>query len=61
MSAATTDACLGILEREGLREVVMDSLMTAICSHISRRVSGKYKIHVLVFSNVYGILGFRTV
>ena len=61
MSAATTDACLGILEREGLREAVMDSLMTAICSHISRRVSGKYKIHVLVFSNVYGILGFRTV
>ena len=61
MSAATTDACLGILEREGLRETVMESLMTAICSHISRRVSGKYKIHVLVFSNVYGILGFRTV
>lgn len=61
MSAATTDACLGILEREGLREVVMESLMTAICSHISGRVSGKYRIHVLVFSNVYGILGSRTV
>ena len=61
MSAATTDACLGILEREGLRETVMESLMTAICSHISGRVSGKYRIHVLVFSNVYGILGSRTV
>ena len=60
MSAATTDACLGILEREGIRETVMDSLMTAICDHISRRVRGKYRIHVIVFSNVYGILGNRT-
>lgn len=69
MSAVTTDTCLGILEREGIRERVMDSLMTAICGHISRRVcgpnsreaSGKYRIHVLVFSNIYGILGIRTV
>ena len=61
MSAATTDACLGILEREGIRNIVMDSLMSAICSHISRRVRGKYRIHVLVFSNIYGILGVRTV
>ena len=69
MSAATTDACLGILEREGIRERVMDSLMTAICGHISRRAfgpnsrkaSGKCRIHVLVFSNIYGILGIRTV
>ena len=58
MSAATTDACLGILEREGIRETVMDSLMTAVCGHISRRVCGsgsrkvsrKCRIHVLVFS-----------
>ena len=69
MSAATTDACLGILEREGIRETVMDSLMTAVCGHISRRVCGsgsrkvsrKCRIHVLVFSNIYGILGIRTV
>ena len=61
MSAATTDACLGILEREGIRDAVLDSLMSAICSHISRRVRGKYRIHVLVFSNIYGILGIRTV
>ena len=69
MSAATTDACRGILEREGIRERVMDSLMTAICGHISRRAfgpnsrkaSGKCRIHVLVFSNIYGILGIRTV
>ena len=61
MSAATTDACLGILEREGIRDAVLDSLMSAICSHISRRVRGKYRLHVLVFSNIYGILGIRTV
>ena len=61
MSAATTDACLGILDREGIRDAVLDSLMSAICSHISRRVRGKYRIHVLVFSNIYGILGIRTV
>ena len=61
MSAATTDACLGILEKEGIRDAVTDSLMSAICSHISRRVRGKYRIHVIVFSNIYGILGIRTV
>ena len=61
MSAATTDACLGILEKEGIRDAVMDSLMSAICGHISRHVRGKYRIHVIVFSNIYGILGIRTV
>ena len=61
MSAATTDACLEILDREGMRDAVMNSLMTAICGHVSKRVSGKYRIHVLVFSNVFGILGIRTI
>ncbi len=57
MEAATTDACLAILEEMQLRARVMDSILCAAQSHLEHRTAGKYRIGVLMFSNVYGMLG----
>lgn len=57
LSAATTDACLALLETEQLREAVMQSLLAAIQTHLERRVGGAYRVGALLFSNQYGLLG----
>ena len=57
LSAATTDACLSLLEEEQLREAVMQSLLAAIQTHLARRVNGAYRVGALLFSNQYGLLG----
>ncbi len=57
MDAATTDACLELLEQAGLREPVLASLLERIQSHLSRRAGGRYRIGAVIFSNVYGELG----
>ena len=57
MAAATTDACIGLLDQAGLREAVLDSLMDAIQLHLERRAAGAYAIGAVMFSNVYGPLG----
>ncbi len=57
MDAATTDACLELLEQAGLREPVLASLLERIQSHLSRRAGGRYQIGAVIFSNVYGELG----
>ena len=57
MDAATTDACVELLDRAGLREQVMDSLLSAIQLHLERRAAGAYDIGSVIFSNVYGLLG----
>lgn len=57
MDAATTDACLEILERAGLRETVMASLLEAVDRHLQRRVAGAYRVGAILFSNEYGYLG----
>ena len=57
MEAATTDACLGILEQAGLRAPVMERLMAAIGGHLAHRAAGQFLIGAVVFSNVYGLLG----
>ena len=57
MDAATTDACVELLDRAGLREQVMDSLLSAIQLHLERRAAGAYDIGAVIFSNVYGLLG----
>lgn len=57
LDSATTDACLGLLEEQGLRQPVMDRLMAAIEAHVQRRVAGAYEVGVLLFSNEYGELG----
>ncbi len=57
MTAATTDACIDILDKEGLRDPVLQSLLIAIQQHLEHRVREKYQIGAVLFSNVYGLLG----
>ena len=57
MQAATTDACIEILDDAGLRTPVLESLLQAIQQHIDHRVQGKYRIGAVLFSNQYGLLG----
>lgn len=57
LASATTDACLAILEQAGLRQAVLDRLLTAIHTHLTRRVGGRYPIGAILFSNQFGELG----
>lgn len=58
MEAATTDACIELLDGAGLREAVLESIMTAIQHHLGRRAGGAYETGAVMFSNRYGILGY---
>ena len=57
MDAATTDACLEILDGENLRQPVMESLLKAIQLHLDRRAAGAYPVGAVLFSNQSGPLG----
>ena len=57
MDAATTDACLDILDAAQLRKPVMASLLTAIQTHLDRRAAGAFKVGAVLFSNRNGPLG----
>ena len=56
MDCSTTDACIALLRENGLQEPVMESLMSAVQSHLERRVPGLH-IGALMFSREYGQLG----
>ena len=57
MDAATTDACLDILDAAGLRRPVLDSLLQAIQLHLDRRAADAFTIGAVLFSNQSGPLG----
>ena len=57
MDAATTDACLEILDAANLREPVMASLLDAIQTHIDRRAAEAFRVGAVLFSNQAGPLG----
>lgn len=57
MDAATTDACLDILDAENLREPVLESLLQAIQLHLDRRAAGAFRVGAVLFSNQAGPLG----
>ena len=57
LDSATTDACIALLDQAGLRAPVMARLLAAIDGHVRRRAAGAYPVGVLLFSNVYGVLG----
>lgn len=57
MESVTTDAGIDILEKAGLREIVMESLIRAAGGHVAGRTAGKTETAVVMFSNVYGFLG----
>ena len=57
MDAATTDACIEILDEEGTRDEVIRSIMDAVQQKLEHRVKGNFRIGAVMFSNVYGELG----
>lgn len=57
MEAAAADACVAILDRERLRQPVLDSLLRAIQTHLEHRAAGAFQVGAVVFSNEYGLLG----
>ncbi|MBQ9060441.1 MAG: cobalamin biosynthesis protein CbiD [Firmicutes bacterium] len=57
MEAATTDACIQLLDEAGLREPVIGSILDAVQSKLEHRTAGSCRIGALMFSNVYGLLG----
>ncbi len=57
MDAATTDACIAILDETGLREPVLRSLLDAMQRHLEHRAGDGLRVGAAVFSNVYGLLG----
>lgn len=52
-----TDRMLDVVEREGLQEVVMQSILAAIEKHVAGRVGDTMRFGVIVFSEKYGYLG----
>ena len=57
MDSAMTDDMLAVLDEEGLRSAVTDSLTKRIGMQIEGRHLGSMKAGAVIFSNVYGILG----
>ena len=57
LQAATTDACIEILDKAGLRAPVMARLMAAVADHLKHRAACAYTIGAVLFSNQYGPLG----
>ena len=55
--AATTDACLDILDAAGLRAPVLESLLQAIQLHLDRRAADAFRVGAVLFSNQHGPLG----
>ena len=60
MDAATTDACLDILDAAGLKIAVMASLLQAVQLHLDRRAAGAFTVGAVLFSNQSGPLGQTT-
>lgn len=52
-----TDRMLDVVEREGLREDVMQSILAAIEKHVDDRIGDAMRFGVIVFSEKYGYLG----
>ena len=57
MQSATTDAGLDILKEAGFLEPVMALVLEKIHMHLQRRAGDHVEIGVILFSNVYGLLG----
>ena len=57
LRAATTDACVEILDAARLREPVMAGMLEAIQRHLDRRAAGAFRVGAILFSNQFGPLG----
>ena len=57
MDAASSDACIAILDGAGLREAVLERMLSAIHRHLVRRTGEACRAGAILFSNEYGPLG----
>lgn len=57
MESAMTDDMLSILDKSGLKEKVMKSVMKSIAGQLENRHLGGMEAGAITFSKVYGILG----
>ena len=57
MQQVTTDGCLEILEKAGLRRTVLESLLREIQTVLERRSGGACRFGAVLFSNACGLLG----
>jgi len=57
MAAVTTDQALEVLDRFGLREAVLHSLLPRLQDHLEHRAAGAFRVGAVVFNNVSGLLG----
>lgn len=57
LAAPTTDACLELLDKAGLREAVLQRLVAAMAGHVQRRAGENCRAGIMMFSNQYGLLG----
>lgn len=56
MNAATSDACLALLQPAGLDKIVAEAITQKAAANLQRR-AGERKIGLVIFSRVYGLLG----
>lgn len=57
LDAASSDACIAILDGAGLRQAVLGGMLEAVDRHLSRRAAGAFRVGAILFSNEYGPLG----
>jgi cobalt-precorrin-5B (C1)-methyltransferase len=57
MNCINTEEMLEILDKEGLREQVLQSICSKIQEHMEHRTGGKLKSGVILFSEHFGYLG----
>ena len=57
LHAATTDACIEILDKANLRAPVLAGLVGAVQTHLDRRAAGAFRVGAILFSNQHGPLG----
>ena len=56
LDAATSDACISILDEADLCRPVLDDLTAAAQAHIDRRTAGALRAGLVTFSNQHGLL-----
>ena len=57
MKAVTTDAGMEILQRCGLLSETMQLILGKIQAHVQKRAGSRVETGIIIFSNVYGLLG----
>jgi cobalt-precorrin-5B (C1)-methyltransferase len=57
MNTVTTDDGIDILDKAGLREAVLRSLLLEIQEQLFRRAAGYTRIGAMLYTNIYGYLG----